>query len=86
MDLLVAAIPRTCQHFPNVRFIIGGDGPKRIDLEQMREKYQLQDRVELLGSVQHADVRKVLVRGNIFLNTSLTEAFCIAIVEAAACG
>lgn len=29
---------------------------------------------------------KVLVQGNIFLNTSLTEAFCIAIVEAASCG
>lgn len=31
-------------------------------------------------------VREVLVRGHIFLNTSLTEAFCIAIVEAASCG
>ena len=26
------------------------------------------------------------MRGHIFLNTSLTEAFCIAIVEAASCG
>jgi phosphatidylinositol glycan class A protein len=31
-------------------------------------------------------VREVLTRGDIFLNCSLTEAFCIAIVEAAACG
>ena len=31
-------------------------------------------------------VRGVLVQGDIFLNTSLTEAFCIAIVEAASCG
>ena len=28
----------------------------------------------------------MLVQGDIFLNTSLTEAFCIAIVEAASCG
>lgn len=27
-----------------------------------------------------------MVRGNIFLNTSLTEAFCMAIIEAASCG
>ncbi|KAJ2094977.1 Phosphatidylinositol N-acetylglucosaminyltransferase GPI3 subunit, partial [Coemansia sp. S100] len=72
--------------YPRVRFVIGGDGPKRIDLEQMRERFMLQDRVELLGSVKAADVRSVLVRGDIFLNTSLTEAFCIAIVEAASCG
>ncbi|KAJ1973829.1 Phosphatidylinositol N-acetylglucosaminyltransferase GPI3 subunit [Dimargaris xerosporica] len=86
IDLLVATIPRICQQYPEVRFIIGGDGPRRIDLEQMREAYVLQDRVELLGAVKGSDVRKVLVRGDIFLNTSLTEAFCIGIVEAACCG
>ncbi|KAJ2787240.1 Phosphatidylinositol N-acetylglucosaminyltransferase GPI3 subunit [Coemansia interrupta] len=86
VDLLVAAVPRICAQHARVRFVIGGDGPKRIDLEQMREQHQLQDRVELLGSVAASDVRHVLVRGDIFLNTSLTEAFCIAIVEAASCG
>nr|CAG8543168.1 12635_t:CDS:10 [Entrophospora candida] len=63
-----------------------GDGPKRVDLEQMREKYLLHDRVELLGAVKHHEVRNVLTKGQIFLNTSLTEAFCIGIVEAACCG
>ncbi|KAI9284859.1 hypothetical protein BC943DRAFT_343311 [Umbelopsis sp. AD052] len=86
MDLLVAIIPRICAMHPKVKFIIGGDGPKRIDLEQMREKHLLHDRVELIGSVPHHDVRNVLIQGHIFLNTSLTEAFCIAIVEAACAG
>ena len=27
-----------------------------------------------------------MVQGNIFVNTSLTESFCITIVEAASCG
>lgn len=31
-------------------------------------------------------VRDVLTQGHIFLNTSLTEAYCMAIVEAASCG
>lgn len=43
-------------------------------------------RVRLLGGLEHQDVRNVLVQGHIFLNTSLTEAFCMAIVEAASCG
>ncbi len=64
----------------------GGDGPKLIDLLQMREKHQLQDRIELLGPVRHEDVRSVLIRGHIFLNTSLTESFGIAILEAACTG
>ena len=41
----------------------------------------------MLGELQHCEVRdKLLVKGDIFLNTSLTEAFCMAIVEAASCG
>ena len=37
----------------------GGDGPKLIELLQMREKYLLQDRIELLGPVRHKDVLSV---------------------------
>jgi hypothetical protein len=84
--------------------ILGGDGPKLIEVLQMREKHLLQDRIELLGPVKHKDVRtvgirffllsfsiankyiQVLVQGSIFMNTSLTESFGIAIVEAACAG
>ncbi|XP_035220307.1 N-acetylglucosaminyl-phosphatidylinositol biosynthetic protein-like [Stegodyphus dumicola] len=65
---------------------LGGDGPKRIVLEEVRERYQLQERVTLLGAVKHENVHDVLVKGDIFLNASLTEAFCMAILEAACCG
>lgn len=50
------------------------------------EKHNLHGRVELLGGLSHDKVRDVLCRGHIFLNTSLTESFCIAILEAACCG
>lgn len=52
----------------------------------MREKHILQDRVAMVGAVKHDNMRQHLIQGHIFLNTSLTEAFCIAIVEAASCG
>ncbi|KDR68355.1 hypothetical protein GALMADRAFT_256998 [Galerina marginata CBS 339.88] len=86
IDLLVATAPKICALFPNVNFVVGGDGPKLIDLLQMREKHLLQDRIELLGPVRHKDVLSVLSRGSIFMNTSLTEAFGIAILEAACAG
>ncbi|XP_047182286.1 phosphatidylinositol N-acetylglucosaminyltransferase subunit A-like [Vigna umbellata] len=85
-DLLVEVIPEVCRLHPNVRFIIGGDGPKRVRLEEMREKHSLFDRVDLLGAVPHTQVRSVLISGHIFLTCSLTEAFCMAILEAASCG
>jgi phosphatidylinositol glycan class A protein len=86
VDLMVDVIPEICKKHSNVNFVIGGDGPKKINLEEMVERHQLHDRVELLGHVQHCDVRNVLCRGHIYLNCSLTEAFCIAILEAASCG
>ena len=92
-DLLVSVIPRICNMYFNVKFIIGidfltvvGDGQKRVDLEQMREQFVLEDRVTLMGALPHHEIRNYLAQGHIFLNTSLTEAFCIAIVEAASCG
>ncbi|XP_061442134.1 phosphatidylinositol N-acetylglucosaminyltransferase subunit A isoform X1 [Rhineura floridana] len=86
IDLLSGIIPELCQKYPDLHFLVGGEGPKRIILEEVRERYQLHDRVRLLGALEHQDVRNVLVQGHIFLNTSLTEAFCMAIVEAASCG
>ncbi|KAF1986332.1 glycosyltransferase family 4 protein [Aulographum hederae CBS 113979] len=85
-DLLIAAIPRILAVHPHVRFIIAGSGPKSIDLEQMIERNVLQDRVELLGPIRHEEVRDVMVRGQIYLHPSLTEAFGTVIVEAASCG
>ncbi|KAG7813438.1 hypothetical protein KL921_000984 [Ogataea angusta] len=85
-DLLTAIIPRLCSTRPDIHFLIAGDGPKFIDLEQMREKHQLQDRVELIGSIRHQQVRDVMVQGHIYLHPSLTEAFGTVLVEAASCG
>lgn len=83
---MIEVIPAICRMHPNVVFVIGGSGPMQIDLEEMIERHSLQDRVEMLGAVEHHKVRDVLASGHIFLNCSLTEAFCIAIVEAVSCG
>ena len=40
----------------------------------------------MFGTLDHSQVRDFLVQGHIFLNTSLTEAYCMAIVEAACSG
>ncbi|CAP22111.2 Protein CBG00513 [Caenorhabditis briggsae] len=85
-DLLCEIVPKVCARHKTVRFIIGGDGPKRIELEEMREKYNLHSRVVMLGMLPHNQVKQVLNQGQIFINTSLTEAFCMSIVEAASCG
>lgn len=86
IDLLATVLPKICHLNPKVHFIIAGDGPKRVLLESAVKQYNLHDRVVFLGSVPHSQVRDILVKGDIFLNTSLIEAFCMAVVEAASCG
>lgn len=49
-------------------------------------RHGLEGRVEFLGALEHRRVRSVLARGHLFLNCSLTESFCITIVEAACAG
>uniref|UniRef100_A0AC34QZC9 Phosphatidylinositol N-acetylglucosaminyltransferase n=1 Tax=Panagrolaimus sp. JU765 TaxID=591449 RepID=A0AC34QZC9_9BILA len=85
-DLLVDIVPEVCSRHETVQFIIAGDGPKRIPIEEMREKHKLHARCKMVGMLPHNKVRDLLVQGQIFLNTSLTEAFCTTIVEAASCG
>ncbi|MPC26734.1 Phosphatidylinositol N-acetylglucosaminyltransferase subunit A [Portunus trituberculatus] len=85
VDLQPDIIRYICQHYPYVNFIIGGDGPKRSLLEEVRDEVG-DERLSLLGAVPHGQVHSVLVKGHIFLNTSLTEAFCIAICEAVCSG
>ena len=93
IDLVVQVLPRLCsQRFGKkgdvrVDVLVCGDGPKRILLEEMVEQHDLQDRVTMLGELKHDQMRdRLLVKGDIFLNCSLTEAFCMAILEAASCG
>jgi glycosyltransferase involved in cell wall biosynthesis len=52
-------IPVICAKYPLAHFIIGGDGPKKLLLEEMKERTLLHDRVELLGEVPHGRVRDV---------------------------
>jgi phosphatidylinositol N-acetylglucosaminyltransferase subunit A len=86
VDLLTSIVPIVCRSVDFVDFVIGGDGNKMLQVREMVERFRLHERVTLLGAVPHDQVRDVLVRGHVFLNCSLTESFCIALLEAACCG
>lgn len=86
VHLLAGVIPAACAAFPEVDFLVAGDGPMRPHLERMTREHGLTARVTLLGNVPHERVVDVLRRAHVFLNCSLTESFCIAILEAACCG
>ena len=73
-------------YFDHSDCFLGGDGPKKKLLEEVIFREDLSSRVALHPAVPHSKARGVLIQGDVFINASLTEAFCIAIVEAAAAG
>lgn len=85
VDLMVDALPLICKN-KLIEILIIGDGPMESDLEQVIDVNDLHDQVKILGEIDYEDVGNLLRSGDIFLNTSLTETFCLANLEAAACG
>jgi len=55
VDLLAGVINCLKDH-KNINFIIGGDGPKRGLLEEIRESANMQNRISMLGALEHSKV------------------------------
>lgn len=86
IDLLIGAIPIICSLDKDIRILIAGGGPMRDGIEQVIDENNLTSRVQIIGEIEHSEVGDFLRKGEIFLNTSLTETFCLAILEASMCG
>lgn len=85
-SLLAEVLMPICSLDSRIKIVIAGDGDKKEVLEQAVELHGLHERVIFLGSIHPQEVKEVLKHSNMFLNTSLTDAFCISIIEAASCG
>ncbi|MBU0708724.1 glycosyltransferase family 4 protein [Patescibacteria group bacterium] len=72
----------------NYHLIIAGNGPFKPKLEKLIQKYNLRDRVTLLGNISQEKVRGLLSITDIFVNPSfsLCEGMQIVVLEAAALG
>lgn len=81
--LLLQAIAKVRSHL-KVKLIILGEGPERKHLEEVIAKLDLQEYVSLPGHV--ANPWSHIAKADVFVMSSLDEAFCLALVEAMACG
>lgn len=68
VDLMAGVISKLVD-MKTVNFLIVGDGPKRSLLEEIREKNNMQDRVNLLGPLEHSKVMDEKIRLIIHLKT-----------------
>uniref|UniRef100_A0A8C5L6W6 Phosphatidylinositol glycan anchor biosynthesis, class A n=1 Tax=Jaculus jaculus TaxID=51337 RepID=A0A8C5L6W6_JACJA len=77
-DLLSGIIPELCQKHLDLKFLIGGEGPKRIVLEEVRERYQLHDVV----STKVGGIPEVLPESLIILCEPSVKSLCEGLEKA----
>ncbi len=74
---------KVCEKIGNVHFVIVGDGPERAAIESQIGRYQLNDRIHLLGT--RTDTHQLLSGFDVFTLTSDNEANPVSILESLAC-
>ncbi len=86
VDTFLRAAQRVVPSFPDVLFVIAGEGPEYARLIQLAATLGIGDRVMFLGKVSDEE-REVLLSGSsVFVLPSVVEPFGIAALEAMAAG
>jgi len=80
IKFLLLAIPAIVEKFPNIKFILIGDGPERANLEKLAKKLNITNHVEFLG--RQKGIPQLLKSSDIFCLPSRREAFGFVNAEA----
>ncbi len=91
LPLLIDVMPELLRTEPEVRLVLGGDGPEKSKLEERVRSLGLEGKVVFLGAIADADLAAHYSAGDVFVLASLAssrdvEGFGIVLLEAAACG
>ena len=91
IDTVLRALPELARRVPDVRYLIGGDGPDRERLEALTRSLYLTDRVRFVGPIGRDDLHRYYNACDVFVMPSredrpFVEGFGIAFLEANACG
>jgi L-malate glycosyltransferase len=83
-DMFLRVASRLAPRFPQVQFVLVGDGPLRPRLEQMARELSLSDRISFLGD--RGDIPAVLAALDISVLPSASESLSNVILESMAAG
>jgi glycosyltransferase involved in cell wall biosynthesis len=86
-SVLVRAMRSVVERFPAARLVIVGDGPLRTELERTAVDAGVAENVTFAGYLPtREEVYRVMKTATVFAMSSDYEGFCVAAVEAMACG
>jgi colanic acid/amylovoran biosynthesis glycosyltransferase len=84
--LLVEAAARLRDRGPDFELVIVGDGPMRVEIQQLIDRLGLRDRVRITGFLDNRAVRRELEAARALVLPSFAEGLPVVIMEALALG
>jgi len=91
LDYSVQALAEIAQHFPDLKYVIVGDGPEKENLQLLITNYQLQKRVIFLKNLSEQELVALYKNAELFIllpqdDHKDIEGFGLVFLEAAAAG
>jgi glycosyltransferase involved in cell wall biosynthesis len=85
-DEVIDVMPLLLKQFPNLKYLIVGDGPDRARLEAKASALGLSDRVIFTGYISESEKVAHYNLADAYVMPSMGEGFGIVLIEAVACG
>jgi glycosyltransferase involved in cell wall biosynthesis len=86
VEMVVKAIPLVLSQLPEAKFILGGDGELREQLETLASDLGVTDSVRFTGYIPYDEVPGYLASADVYVSTSLSDSTSLSLQEAMACG
>ena len=83
---MLRALPAVSQRFPNVRYVIVGDGPDRKRVEALSRELRVEESIIFAGYVPNEELAGHYNLCDVFVMASKGEGFGIVFLEALSCG
>lgn len=81
---VISALALLRERYPEIRYLIAGDGPERPRLQKLAASLGVAAQVQFLGQLPHPQALAAARSGSLFVLPSVDEAFGVAYIEAMA--
>lgn len=86
VERVMRVFPRLHEAFPDVRFVVVGEGPQRALLGQMAQELGVAEHVSIVGPKPWEEIDRYYAIGDVFVSASRSETQGLTYVEAMASG
>lgn len=86
IDLLIQSLPLLLKTVPDAKLVIVGDGPQRLELEELAQNLGVREQVIFTGMQPWRTIGRMYQLGDVFVSASVTETQGLTFAEAMAAG